>query len=86
MNGFSWQTYIDGVQFDEYGAQRLPADSPCLHYCTPFRFVAKSYNVRIDVNIVSGNASGWKCAEPSEVVGYDQGIIMFVALTQADKN
>ena len=58
-DGFTAYTYINGVQNDEYGIERLPADYPCTRFCWPFRFIARTANVRIAVEIVSGNSSGW---------------------------
>jgi hypothetical protein len=71
-NGFQNYVYINGVQNDEYGIERLPASYPCTRFCGPFRFVAKTPNVRIHVEVVSGNSSGWRCAQVAYVVGHVQ--------------
>jgi hypothetical protein len=69
-SGFQNYVYINGVQNDEYGIERLPADYPCTRFCGPFRFIAKTWNVRIHVEIISGNASGWRCNQVAYVIGH----------------
>jgi hypothetical protein len=70
-SGFRWNLYIDGMTWSEYGVTRLGGSENCLHRCLPIRFTARVSNVYLHVDVTSGNASGWRCALPTTIVGHD---------------
>jgi hypothetical protein len=70
-SGFHWNLFIDGTAWSEYGVTRLGGSENCLHRCLPIRFTARVSNVYLHVDVTSGNASGWRCALPTTIVGHD---------------
>ncbi len=87
VNGFSWEVYINGTPWRDYGGvEDLTASSGCLHQCKPLRFLARTSNVSISNGVTGGNASGWKCAQITQIVGHDEGPIKSEKKARAIRN
>ena len=75
-SGFDGTTRINGIDWRDYGVVPLWEEgSKCLHDCIHISFTAKTANVYVDVIVVSGNASGWKCRQYAQVVGHNPIVI-----------
>ncbi len=87
VNGFSWEVYINGTPWRDYGGVTdLTASSGCLHQCKPLRFLARTSNVSISNGVTGGNASGWKCTQVVQIVGHDEGPIKAAKKAAAQRN
>lgn len=71
-NGFNWDVRINNESWNRYGGVNRLDGGGCLHQCLPLQFVARTANVWIENVVTSGNASGWKCSQITQIVGHQE--------------
>lgn len=88
-SAITYNMTINGVEWRNYGGA-IPLysgnGSPCGSQCSPIRFTARTGDVIISTNVVSGNGSGWNCTQVSQVVGHEEGPVPNKKKEQAARN